>query len=365
MKTSAFFTTAPLTASHGGGNVSVHELAALRRVTDVKQALDGLSILPAALRDVNTLGFNPFMVDYFSMLRLEQPVDLLMFNGACYAVTMHKFLEVQRPRVISDVPAHDLQISVDEHMSMIGKYPYVEQIDPFLNGLMRVHIKKADIVLTPSRYSAEYLKRVEGIPEEKIEVIPHGCNPPETVSDPPEQFTTGSLGSNSPDKGHIYLLHAFVNIIRSDAIRIHMVGGGTISMSTALRDYCVREAMPSPDVITEDRVEDVGDFFNGLSVYIQPSPTEGFGIPVLEAMSFGRPVIVTEGVGAKDLVTDGESGFIIPIRNPDAIAEKIRYFLDNPSEVKRMGQNARAVAEKYSWSWVEEQYEELYTRVLE
>lgn len=72
-------------------------------------------------------------------------------------------------------------------------------------------------------------------------------------------------------------------------------------------------------------------------------------------------MIVSEGVGAKDMVEDGRDGFIVPIRDPDAIIEKLQYFMDNPLEVRRMGHNARITAEKYSWSKIEKMYEALFT----
>jgi glycosyltransferase involved in cell wall biosynthesis len=76
-------------------------------------------------------------------------------------------------------------------------------------------------------------------------------------------------------------------------------------------------------------------------------------------------VIVTDRTGAVDMVTDGYDGFVVPIRDPRAIADKIQYFHDNPGEVARMGNNARETAEAYSWGKVEDAYAELFRRVLE
>ena len=69
----------------------------------------------------------------------------------------------------------------------------------------------------------------------------------------------------------------------------------------------------------------------------------------LEAMSCGLPVIISDMVGAKDIIEDGKEGFIIPAKNVDAIAEKIQYFYDNPSEIRKMGKNARKKAKEYTW----------------
>ena len=87
----------------------------------------------------------------------------------------------------------------------------------------------------------------------------------------------------------------------------------------------------------------------GADIFVMPSLCESFGKVILEAMASGLPVIATTNTGARDVVKDGKHGFIIPIRDSKAIKDKIQYFYDNPSEIKRMGKNARKVAENYTW----------------
>ena len=103
---------------------------------------------------------------------------------------------------------------------------------------------------------------------------------------------------------------------------------------------------------------------DGLLSFSGNSVTEGFGITALEAMAYGRPVIVTEWVGMADYIKNGEEGFVVPIRNPQAIYDKILYFNDNPLEVKRMGRNARMLAERLSWDFVRELYLDCFDEVM-
>jgi len=100
----------------------------------------------------------------------------------------------------------------------------------------------------------------------------------------------------------------------------------------------------------KDNVDNLADLYALSSITCLPSLEDGFGATVLESMSCGRPVIITEAVGAIDVVKDGREGLIIPTCNPNAIKEAIMYFVDNPNEIKRMGKNARKTAEKYPWS---------------
>jgi len=64
-------------------------------------------------------------------------------------------------------------------------------------------------------------------------------------------------------------------------------------------------------------------------------------------MASGLPVVLTYNTGS--VARDGVDGYVFQIRDVKTLAEKIQYFYDNPSEVKRMGANARSQAEKYSW----------------
>ena len=111
-------------------------------------------------------------------------------------------------------------------------------------------------------------------------------------------------------------------------------------------------------------VQDPACLYNRCSVYVQPSATEGFGMEVPEAMSYGRPVIVSDGVGAADCVTDGVDGFVVPKTNAKALADKIGWCKNHPKELLEMGQNARKKSYKYSWDKTKQQYVELWKSLL-
>ncbi len=90
-------------------------------------------------------------------------------------------------------------------------------------------------------------------------------------------------------------------------------------------------------------------YYEKADLLVLPSVAEGFGLPVLEAMASGIPVIVSENTGAKDVVEDGKEGFIIPVGNVEPLKEKILYFYESPVKVLEMGENARKKAQHFSW----------------
>lgn len=220
------------------------------------------------------------------------------------------------------------------------------------------HIVNADVIITPSKYSADYILLSEKfkkyfLHKPNIKVIPHGCNPPSDIPGYPDVFIVGHLGQNGLDKGQIYLLQAS-QYLRDKNIKIIIAGDRTKYWKSTI----LENKLP---IEVQGRISDIDSFYRNISIYVQSSVCDGFGIPVLEAMSYGRPVIVTEGVGAKDIVIDNFNGFIIPIRRPELLAEKINYFYENPSEIQRMGLNARITAVNYSWDKIVGRYQELYS----
>ena len=84
-------------------------------------------------------------------------------------------------------------------------------------------------------------------------------------------------------------------------------------------------------------------------VFCLPSIAEGRALVMQEAMSQGLPLIITPNTGGVDLIREGETGFLVPIRSPVAIAEKLAWFLDNRSRIPGMGRQAQAHAAGYTW----------------
>jgi glycosyltransferase involved in cell wall biosynthesis len=73
---------------------------------------------------------------------------------------------------------------------------------------------------------------------------------------------------------------------------------------------------------------------------------EPYGRVIAEAMSFGCPVVATDTEGARDLIRDGETGFIVPIEDAGALADKILHLLANPRVAREIGRAARQFARR-------------------
>lgn len=82
------------------------------------------------------------------------------------------------------------------------------------------------------------------------------------------------------------------------------------------------------------------------SVYVLPSYREGTPRTVLEAMAMGRPIITTDTQGCRETVLNGTNGFLVPVRNSEAIAEKMVWFINHPEKLSEMGKIAGSMLKK-------------------
>ncbi len=85
---------------------------------------------------------------------------------------------------------------------------------------------------------------------------------------------------------------------------------------------------------------DVRIYYRQCSVFVLPSYREGIPRTVQEAMSMGRPVIVTDAPGCRETVMDGKTGFMVEVKNSDSLAEAMCKFIENPQLIKTMGEES-------------------------
>lgn len=93
-------------------------------------------------------------------------------------------------------------------------------------------------------------------------------------------------------------------------------------------------------------VTNIKDWITDTSVFVLPSYREGVPRSTQEAMAIGRPVITTDVPGCRETVVDGINGFLVPKWNPEALAEKMCYFIENPEQVSIMGLKSYQIAQE-------------------
>lgn len=337
----------------GAGAVCQNELEALRASTDVALVLQARDNIHPAYAEHGIT----FLNDYFALARVSDkgspPINLAHFYSGCYSMTA-RWLKARGTLITYTSPAHDRDESIAESKLLFGSHPFPHITDDGLFSLHMACLREADIVIAPSNESAKFLVRY-GVAQERIAVIPHGSDPPVEVPPIPAFFNVGYLGQTGPDKGLLYLIKAWGMLGYDDHTSLILAGNGTAQLKPLIQHNAAKGHFALLGYIDQPAT-----LYSAVSVYVQPSVTEGFGIEVLEAMGHGRPVIVSEGAGASLIVTDGIDGFIVSRRDPTAIAERIAYFRDNPHRIIEMGAQARRTAMLHTWEKVRQRYQETW-----
>ena len=147
------------------------------------------------------------------------------------------------------------------------------------------------------------------------------------------------LGRVVRDKGINELIYAFKNLNRRNS-KLLIVGPYESELSPLLHET-KDEIERNENIIHVGYQEDVRPYLAISDILVFPSYREGFPNAVMQAVAMGLPAIVTDINGCNEIIKEKENGIIIPTKDYEALINAMHYFLDNPEEVKRMGDQTR------------------------
>lgn len=202
----------------------------------------------------------------------------------------------------------------------------------------------ADHIIVASSATRNSLTN-HGVDPKRISVLPYGSPldymcPSETKGK--GKFTVLFVGSICPRKGLHYLVEAWKKLDLSNAELI-FVG------EMAYPSRWVTENRSFFSHIDRLPHSELLQVYQKASLFVFPSLVEGFGLVLLEAMACGLPVLTTVNTAGPDIVDEGRDGFVVPVRDVNALAEKIKWCYENSDELAIMSVNSRIKAEFFSW----------------
>jgi glycosyltransferase involved in cell wall biosynthesis len=197
--------------------------------------------------------------------------------------------------------------------------------------LARPILRGARFVIAASTELAEAARRLGA---QDVRVIPSGVDLPAEVgeeAEPPEVLYAGRL---SAEKGVLDLVEA------ADGIPLVVAGDGPLRARVpGARGFVPHDALQ--------------DLYARAAVVACPSHREGFGVACLEAMAHGRPVVAGDVGGLRDLVLDGETGYLVAPRDVPALRDALERLLADPDLRRRLGAAGRERAGRhFSWDTV-------------
>jgi glycosyltransferase involved in cell wall biosynthesis len=192
---------------------------------------------------------------------------------------------------------------------------------------------------------------------------------PEPFSRPDGAFVVGIVGRLAPWKGQHIFLDAAAHVKRQfPTARFQIVGEAMFGED----EYAAKLRRQSHDLGLDDAVEwlgfrqDVPQTVAKMDMLAHASVSgEPFGQVIIEGMAAGKPVVATDGGGVPEIVNEGETGYLVPMGNPDALAGAISHCFGNPLSAAAMGKAGRKRAiEHFSIEATTRRVEEVYEAML-
>ncbi len=359
--------------SLGGGERHLADLVcALRaRGHDVYAALrqrsplrDELAALPAA----NIL-----------TLRLRNSLDLTSAMELARHVRDHK-IEIVHAHVARDYPLAALAVWRNRQAKLI----ITRHVLFRLNRLHALTFRQARRVIAVSHAVEHALIAQKIFPARKITVIPNGIDfrrfdaslqgfDRETfrrrMNIPQGSSLVGIVGEIKRQKGHEDYLRAAA-IIAREKTSVHFIIAGADTTGTdahrAALERLINELGLKSRVHFTGWLDEIAPLMAALDVYVSASHTESFGLAIVEAMAAGLPVVATATEGAREIIDNEETGVIVSIGNPEALASAVLHLLKDKDERARLGTLAHAQARvRFSLDRMVDATEKVYSEVQE
>ncbi len=238
-----------------------------------------------------------------------------------------------------------------------------------------------DMIATVSEFSKQDIVKKVGVPVSKMRVIPNGLREP---SEPDERIDADlddrfdlkdgfilNVGGIHERKNVVRLIHAFSRLVNQWGYSGKLVVTGSVSGAPyqvkmkKLCDAAVKETGMEERVVFAGFIPDVelDSLMRRAAFLVYPSLYEGFGIPVLEAMKAGTPVI-TSKLTAMPEVAGGAAVLVDPYDIEEMVSEMSKLLHNNKLR-EELGKKGMERASHYSWERTSEQYLELYKKVCD
>jgi glycosyltransferase involved in cell wall biosynthesis len=168
----------------------------------------------------------------------------------------------------------------------------------------------------------------------------------------------------SPEKRVDIVIEAMPHILREHPRAVLVIGGSGKSrpkLVSLVQQLGLEQSVRFTGYIPE---ADLPLYYAMCDVFVFHSTFETFGVVLAEAMASGKPIVSVRSTAIPEVITEGKTGLLVPPLNPQAMAEKVVYLLDTPSERRQLGHSARAWAEQhFDWNDIAAQYEVVLERV--
>jgi glycosyltransferase involved in cell wall biosynthesis len=294
--------------------------------------------LPLPVRLANWIGYaNALSFDRW-LTRNLRPCDAYVAITGC-AVSSGKRAKELGARYICDRGSSHMRYQdgiLSEEFRRWGVEVWPSQPDKIERA--EIEYAQADVITVPSEFVRRSFIEM-GVPEDKLRKIPYGVRLErfqKTAKPPRDSFDVLFAGTVSLRKGIPYLLEAFQRF-RHSRKRLRIAGPVDLNMQSIF----ARFDMTGVEVLGRQPQAKLAELMSSSHVMVLPSIEEGLALVQGQALACGCPLISSLHSGGEDLFTDGVEGFLVPIRSPEAILDRLSQLADDPDLRNRMSEAAQ------------------------
>lgn len=281
----------------------------------------------------------------------------------CFSILEKKAPQIIRIQDVSAINRLYMKHVYEEDMKrspQLAKHLLLERgflFDKKYEKSWHKEISLSDYFIVPSEIVSESLI-FSGVKRENIFKCPYGTyfevrRREHIVKNRIEVLYVGNI---TQMKGIFYLLEA---VSRLPEEKFHLTIVGKYDESWELLKKYKNKVCFTGYVMHEE----VRNYLEMSDVFVFPSLGDSFGLAVLEALSYGLPVICSDHAGAADAITNGKNGFIVPVGSVEAIEEKLVYCYEHPEFIASAREKAYNTAEKYTWKQYQCHIEEMVEHI--
>jgi glycosyltransferase involved in cell wall biosynthesis len=291
------------------------------------------------------------------VLFFNRHIKIIHIHGASYGSFYRKF-------IVFFISKYIFGKKVIYHIHGGGFPVFYGKSDSLSRRFIRTFIAKADLVICLSQSWNNYFK--SNFKTKKLVVLSNVIDyPDKTVDDAKKTITTFLFfGLVCKEKG----IFDLVEVIGKNKdkyrnlIKLKIGGNGEIQyLKELINKHQIEDIVEYIGWVVSEEKKKV---LKGADVFILPSYNEGVPISILEAMSYGKPIIASNVGGIPEIVIMNKNGLLIDPGKPDQIEQAINTLLENPELVKEFGENSEKMVQKHLPHSVIKELEDNYKSIL-
>lgn len=214
-----------------------------------------------------------------------------------------------------------------------------------------VAARRAERIIVPSQSIADVAQARSAIPASQIQVIPNAIDADAFANVKPQPLDgptapVGFIGRLDPVKRIDDLIAAMGQLTPEYHLAIFGEGGHRPALEKQIARLGLADRVSLKGAVNRPQ-----DALSSIGALVLPSEAEGFGLVLIEAMAAGVPVVATNAPGIRDVVEHEQTGLLVPVGDPPAIASALRRLRENPAPRSTLVMNARKmVRQRYAWA---------------